>query len=66
MIAVNQKNDIALFEHVRANTFERMRRDYDAGSGPFVFHDRTIAMESISGKLFRNLVARPLLPLIAR
>ncbi len=66
MIAGMQRDDIALFDHVRTRTFERMRRQYGAGLGPFSFEDSTIAADTIAGHLYRSLVGRPLVPLIAR
>jgi hypothetical protein len=66
MIAERRRGDIALFDHVRTRTFERMRRDYAAGPGPFAFEDDTKAADTISGRLYRNLLGRPLVPLVAR
>jgi hypothetical protein len=66
MIAETQVADIALFEHVRSKTFERMRRDYYAGLGPFAFEDKTAAADTIPSRLRRNLLGRPLVPLLTR
>jgi Sulfotransferase family len=66
MLAERQRGDIALFEHVRTKTFERMRRKYAAGSGPFAFEDDRMAADTVAGQLYRNLVGRPLVPLVAR
>ena len=51
--------DLALFDHVRTNTFERMRRTFSAGPGPFDFEDGTAASDTISGRLYRDLIGRP-------
>lgn len=66
LIEERQAGDIALFDHIRTNTFERMRRAYGAGPGPFDFEDNTMAVDTVSGRLYRNLVDRPLVPLLAR
>lgn len=66
LIEERQSGDIALFDHIRTKTFERMRRDHDAGPGPFAFEENTMAVDSISGRLYRNLVDRPLVPLLVR
>lgn len=66
MIVDAQTDDIALFDHVRTKTFERMRRDYSAGPGPFAFEDSAIAADTISSRLYRNLLGRPFVPLITR
>jgi hypothetical protein len=66
MIAAMQPEDIALYDHVRTETFERMRQRYSAGPGPFSFEDGTVAADTVPGRLYRNLVGRPLVPLIAR
>jgi hypothetical protein len=66
MIAAAQPEDIALYDHVRTKTFERMRQRYSAGPGPFSFEDRTSAADTIAGRLYRNIVGRPFVHLIAR
>jgi hypothetical protein len=66
MLAERQRGDITLFDHVRTKTFERMRRDYSAGPGPFAFEDSRAAADTILGRIYRNLLGRPLVPLVAR
>jgi hypothetical protein len=66
MIAETQVADIALFDHVRSKTFERMRRDYYAGPGPFMFEDKTVSADTIQSRLLRDLLGRPLVPLLTR
>lgn len=66
MIVNGQADDIGLFDHVRATTFENMRRDYDTGPGPFDFEDNSMKADSISGRLYRNLIGRPFVHLIAK
>jgi hypothetical protein len=66
LIAAAQPGDVALYDHVHTKTFERMRRQYSAGPGPFSFEDSTAATDTIPGRLYRNLVGRPFVPLIAR
>jgi hypothetical protein len=65
-VAAAQSNDEALYAHVRNRTFERMRRDYGAGPGPFAFEDNAVPADSIAGRLYRNLVGRPFVHLVAR
>lgn len=65
-IAAAQPGDIALYDHVRTTTFERMRRLYSAGAGPFSFENGKSAVDTTSGRLYRNIVGRPLVHLVAR
>jgi len=66
MIASVQGDDLTLYDHVRTKTFERMRRQHSAGPGPFSFEDKAVASDTVPGRLYRNLVGRPLVPLIAK
>jgi hypothetical protein len=66
LIAAAQPEDVALYEHVRTKTFERMRREYSAGPGPFSFEDRHVAGDTIPGRLYRNLIGRPFVWMVAR
>jgi len=65
-LAVILRDDVALYGHVRDKTFERMRRQYSAGPGPFALESKEMAVDTVPARLYRNLVAKPLLPLIAR
>lgn len=59
MIEAGQLGDIALFDHVRTKTFERMRSQFNAGPGPFNFEDNSVKTDTIPGRLYRNLIGRP-------
>jgi hypothetical protein len=61
-----QSDDIALYEHASGRTFERMRRAYAAGPGPFDFEDDEVAADSVPGRIYRNIVGRPFVHLVAR
>ena len=66
MIAAAQPEDVAIYDHVRMKTFERMRRQYSAGPGPFLFENEAVATDAIAGRIYRNVVGRPLVRLIAQ
>jgi hypothetical protein len=59
-------DDTMVYGHVQANTFERMRRLYRPGAGPFKFEDPTIASDTVPSRLLRDLLGRTLVPLLAR
>jgi hypothetical protein len=65
-LAERQRGDIAIFDHVRTKTFERMRREYSAGPGPFSFENDRMSADTLPGRLHRNLLGRSLVPLLAR
>lgn len=64
-IAASHRGDRALYDHVRRETFPRMQRTCPVGGGPFAFERPAMPADTTIGWLYRDLVGRPLAPLVA-
>jgi hypothetical protein len=66
MIAEKRADEIAIFEHARSKIFPRQCERYNAGPGPFVFEHPDMPADTLVNRVYRDTVARYLVPLLAK